>query len=55
MEVIFKRDVILTIMGNIQEKFGMVQEDQKTKSEEQLVILICLVHLDSIVGQVALN
>ena len=42
-------------MGSIQEKFGMVQEDQKTKSVDQLFILICLVLLDSIVEQVALN
>ena len=42
-------------MGNIQEKFGMGQEDQKTKSVDRLVIPICLVLPDSIVEQVALN
>ena len=42
-------------MGNIQEKFGMAQEDQKTKSVDRLVIPICLVLPDSIVEQVALN
>ena len=51
----YKRDVILTIMGTIQEKFGMAQEDQKTKSVDRLVIPICLVLPDSIVEQVALN
>ena len=42
-------------MGSIQEKFGMAQEDQKTKSVDRLVIPICLVLPDSIVEQVALN
>ena len=51
----FKRDVLLTMMGVMREKFGMAQEDQMTKSVDRLVIPFCLVLLDSIVEQVALN
>ena len=51
----FKRDVILTMMGVMRGKFGMAQEDQMTKSVDPWIIPIWIVLLDSIVEQVALN
>ena len=50
-----QKDVMPTIMANIQEEFIMGQEARKTKSEDRLVMTIYSDLRDTIVNQVFLN